>query len=134
MEETDEYRDLIERAFQVPGFVELWPYIQSKYQEMGFKDHLTDREMIQEYKYISEQYRKFIFKRQDAIMAIADNPELVMDLVSDQISKLTESPTERKQLVYSAIRDEWLVSLYQISAIETMARNEKKEMEDVDVI
>ena len=104
-------RDSISRLFELPTVLNMWPTIQKTYTMLGFKDVLTDEKMISEYKYIVEQFRKYVSSHEKQILK-CENLEAMLIAVEKMIKNAPEVDLDRKVLVYYQIRDSWLWNLY----------------------
>lgn len=104
-------RDSISRLFELPTVLNMWPTIQKTYTMLGFKDVLTDEKMISEYKYIVEQFRKYVSSHEKQILK-CENIEAMSMAVEKMIKNAPEVDLDRKVLVYYQIRDSWLWNLY----------------------
>lgn len=104
-------RDSISRLFELPTVLNMWPTIQKTYTMLGFKDVLTDEKMISEYKYIVEQFRKYVSSHEKQILK-CENIEAMLIAVEKMIKNAPEVDLDRKVLVYYQIRDSWLWNLY----------------------
>lgn len=104
-------RDSISRLFELPTVLNMWPTIQKTYTILGFKDVLTDEKMISEYKYIVEQFRKYVSSHEKQILK-CENIEAMLIAVEKMIKNAPEVDLDRKVLVYYQIRDSWLWNLY----------------------
>ena len=104
-------RDSISRLFELPTVLNMWPTIQKTYTMLGFKDVLTDEKMISEYKYIVEQFRKYVSSHEKHILK-CENIEAMLIAVEKMIKNAPEVDLDRKVLVYYQIRDSWLWNLY----------------------
>ena len=128
-------RDSIAKMFELPTFLNIWPTIQKTYDMMGFKDTLTDEKMISEYKYVVEQFRKYVSSHEKQILK-CESIESMLAIVEKMIKSAPEVDLDRKVLVYYQIRDTWLWNLYTyIKRIElgestgslTYLRNDEEE-------
>ena len=104
-------QDSISRLFELPTVLNMWPTIQKTYTMLGFKDVLTDEKMISEYKYIVEQFRKYVSSHEKQILK-CENIEAMLIAVEKMIKNAPEVDLDRKVLVYYQIRDSWLWNLY----------------------
>lgn len=106
-----ELDEIVQDEFVIPTFVDFWPTINNTYKSMDFKDNIDDNTRIQEYKYVYEQYLKYIFKNQDVILNREKNYKKML-LEAEELRKRTsDSATERKKLVYQYLRNLWLDNL-----------------------
>jgi len=119
----------IESMFLMPTLYKMWPDIQTRYMQMGFKDNLSDSEMIAEYTYILEQYRKYISSHQKEILSNRDDLEKMLEVVEVLIEKAPEKDMERKILVYNTLRDDWLIDLYNVIVMGIADREEDEDAE-----
>lgn len=121
-----ELDELIQNEFVIPTFVDFWYNIDSKYQAMNFKDSLSDKERINEYKYVYEQYLKYIFKNQDTILNGEKNYKRMLREAEELRKRTSDSATERKKLVYQSLRNEWLDNLiYYLKDINNVVNQHK---------
>lgn len=128
-------RDNIAKMFELPTFLNIWPTIQKTYNMLGFKDDISDERMISEYKYIVEQFRKYVSSHEKQVLK-CENIEAMLTVVEKMIKSAPEVDLDRKVLVYYQIRDTWLWNLYTyIKRIElgestgtlTYLRNDEEE-------
>ena len=115
----------LEPLFNMPSFYNMFTILNSKYNnEFQFNDKISDSERISEYTWITQQYRKYISRQRDVILA-HDKLEDMLVEIEDMVSKASEYGTNRKEIVYNTLRDEFLVSIYHI--IELYVTNEDSE-------
>lgn len=93
--------------FQARDFETMWYAIMAEYKELGFTDDIPDHEMIEEYTWITQQLRKYMFSKQDEILG-CDSLEDMVAMVDSLIGKAGEYGDERKKVVYNFMRDHWL--------------------------
>lgn len=96
--------------FRAKDFEGMWFTLKSMYSDLGFTDDITDQQRIDEYKWIVQQLRKYMFSKQDEILACDNLTEMVAK-VDDLIGKADEYGDERKKVVYNFLRDHWLYEL-----------------------
>ena len=120
----------IEDHFDVRDFVGMWPAISAKYEFMKFSDPLTDVQRIEEFSYIHEQLCKFISKKKTTFLKYADDPKKMQELVQQTLGSAKEKSLVRKELVYIALRDEWLVSLYTLLDMIIMEKAVEDDLEE----
>ena len=102
-----EYRESIELLFRAADFESMWNALNNMYQYLGFTDKISDQQRIDEYKWIVQQLRKYMFTKQDSVMS-KDTVEEMIDVVVGLIGKADEYGRERKDVVYNFMRDHWL--------------------------
>lgn len=95
--------------FRARDFESMWFICKATYENLGFKD-ATDQQKIDEYKWIVQQLRKYMFSKQEPIMSCKDL-EAMINEVDVLISKASEYGDERKVIVYNFMRDHWLFEL-----------------------
>ena len=105
-----ELKNNLEAAFVPRDFQSMWFALNAKYDALAFKDEITDSTRIQEYKYIVQQFRKFISGQHDAIMECGSAEEMLA-LLDAMLAQATEYGKERKEIVYNFVRDDWLYEL-----------------------
>ena len=121
---------LIQAFFQDNDFEQTWMDIKQEYEVLGFHDDIDDKTMIDEFKYIAQQLRKYKFSKQDQILK-HDSYEDMVNEVGNLIGKASEYESERKQLVYGFLRDHWLVNMYN-TLIRIVAMENSSDEEDND--
>ena len=95
--------------FRARDFESMWFICKATYENLGFKD-ATDQQKIDEYKWIVQQLRKYMFSKQEQIIG-CETIEAMLEQVDDLISKASEYGDERKVIVYNFMRDHWLFEL-----------------------
>jgi hypothetical protein len=103
---------IIEEMFEPPSFIAYWHEIKSVYESMGFSDDLSDSQRIEEYSYIAEQVNKFVSSKKTQVLRHGDNLDRIEAEVEAIAAKLTDKASTRKQLVYIALRDSWVIQLH----------------------
>lgn len=107
----DKTRDLLaEGLFRSPDFENVWMECKNMYETLGFRDNISDEEMIAEYKYIAQQLRKYIFTKQGEILRHSMYDEMLQE-VDNLIGKAPEYEVTRAGIVYNFIRDHWLYDI-----------------------
>lgn len=119
---------MLESAMMVPTFTALWPQIHEFYTSMGFQDPMTDSQRIEEYKYISDQLGKFVGLHFDEFLSYESDLKKLAEVIEDQMSRGTVTPSDRKKIVYCVMRDEWLHQLWQLVLV--MAQEQPDEEEE----
>ena len=115
--------------FSAPDFEGMWMECRAMYENLGFRDNITDAEMILEFKYISQQLRKYIFSKQDEILS-KDSYQDMLEVVEGLIGRAKEYGDSRREIVYNFMRDHWLLSLHNI--LSMLMSNEEKEEADYE--
>ena len=105
-----ELKQSLEAAFTPRDFQSMWFALNAKYEALSFQDNISDAERIQEYKYIVQQYRKFISGQHDAFMACISAEDMLM-LIDSLLANAAEYGKERKEIAYNFMRDDWLYEL-----------------------
>lgn len=99
--------------FRARDFQAMWYNLSNWYKNLGFTDELTDAQRIEEYKWIVQQLRKYMFSKQDDIMS-CDSVDEMLEKVQALISKASEYGDDRKTVVYNFMRDQWLLELHSV--------------------
>lgn len=116
-----ELDELIREPFNVPDLAQLWSEIHRYYIDMGFREPLTDmdtgavltdNQMIEEYQWIYGQYSKFIGTKREPWLSMSDDLEALLENVKDAIERSSKTPSNRKELVYQTIRNQWLTNTW----------------------
>lgn len=124
---TDEQRETIESMFALRDFRSMYEIIHNTYKSLELGLELFDDERIAEYSYITQQLRKFISAHYDPIMKCGSNLDAMKATVQTWLDNSTEYGSERKQLVYNFLRDQWITEVY--TAIDYLM-DEHSEGED----
>ena len=109
---SENERVVIDSLFETQSFGNMYDVIHSIYKQKELGLDLTDEDRIAEYKYITEQLRKFISTKQDTILSANGDLELMISFVKSLAESGDEYMTERKKFVYSILRDNWIIELY----------------------
>ena len=105
-----ELKNNLEVAFTPRDFQFMWFTLNAKYEALAFKDDISDSIRIQEYKYIVQQFRKFISSQHDAFMECVSADEM-LQLIDSILVNAAEYGKERKEIAYNFVRDDWLYEL-----------------------
>lgn len=110
----------------------MWFICKATYENLGFTD-ATDQQKIDEYKWIVQQLRKYMFSKQDPIIGCKDLDTMI-NAVDGLIADAAEYGDERKVIVYNFMRDHWLyelrnhlVQLWQESMMPNLAEEDEEE-------
>lgn len=120
-------KQIIEQAFfQDEAFEQTWIEMKQEYETLGFRDKLTDEELIAEFKYIAQQLRKYKFSKQDQILNHDSVEEMVAE-IGELIGRAPEYGNSRKEIVYNFMRDHWLVNMHNTLYRAAMMNDEEDE-------
>lgn len=120
-------KQIIEQAFfQDEAFEQTWIEMKQEYETLGFRDKLTDEELIAEFKYIAQQLRKYKFSKQDQILNHDTVEEMVAE-IGELIGRAPEYGNSRKEIVYNFMRDHWLVNMHNTLYRAAMMNDEEDE-------
>jgi hypothetical protein len=125
---TDEERQYVEGSFALTDFRSMFDIINNVYESLKFRDNITDSERISEYKYITQQLRKYISGRYDTIAACGSDLNMMLSTVERWLSDAPEYGDDRKNLVYNFLRDQWLIETY--NNIKWLMDKRAEESED----
>lgn len=114
--------------FQARDFETMWYAIKDEYTDLGFTDVIPDQERVNEYKWITQQLRKYMFTKQDRILECDSVVDMVA-MVDQLIGNADEYGDERKKVVYNFMRDHWLYELrnHLVDLVEELNRQEEDE-------
>lgn len=129
---VDEFtRSQVLLLFQAKDFESMWHVCKAWYESLGFTD-ATDQQKVDEYKWIVQQLRKYMFSKQDEIAGLNAIEDMVAK-VEELIGKAPEYGEDRKKIVYNFIRDHWLYevrdSLFEMIQM-TMPEDDEEEYEE----
>lgn len=94
--------------FRARDFESMWFVCKATYENLGFD--AGDREKVDEYKWIVQQLRKYMFSKQNQIIECGNLDDMIA-IVDDLIGKADEYGDDRKHIAYNFIRDHWLFEL-----------------------
>lgn len=117
------WRDVLDMAFNVPSFPDMYQTLSSMYQRLAFTDPLTDAQKFDEFSKITQQFKKFVGTSQRITQSMAEDPEAVAEYWKEHAPRTYEYPKTRADMVYSMLRDEWLSNL--IAMAEQYAEEER---------
>jgi hypothetical protein len=95
--------------FRARDFESMWFICKTTYENLGFED-ASDQQKIDEFKWIVQQLRKYMFSKQDAIIGCKDIDTMI-SAVDGLIADAAEYGDERKVIAYNFMRDHWLFEL-----------------------
>lgn len=105
-------RDEIEVAlFRMKDFEGMWLELKNMYEYLGFTDELTDEQRISEFKWITQQLRKYISTKQDKVLSCETIEDMVA-VVENYIANAEEYGSTRPMVVYNFMRDHWLYEVH----------------------
>lgn len=110
--EAEELVESFNLLFEPEDLVGMWPAIKSAYETFGFTDKISDRDKIDEYKYINTQLRKYIGSNEAKLKKNVGNWIAVSKDVQDIVAKIEDKNDDRKSIVYSYLRNSWLTQVY----------------------
>ena len=124
--------EVLERAFFMPNLIGYWPDIQQRYKMMGFTDQLTDKEKIEEYDYITKQLNKYLSAHHDEVLSKCDSDlSMMLGVIKNLLDKAPTVTKDRKSLVYMAMRDDWLIGMYNLLEGMISQVDKRKTSEEV---
>lgn len=100
----------VELMFQARDFESMWFAITDEYRDLGFTDSIADQDRIDEYTWITQQLRKYMFSKQDEILGCESLGDMIA-LIDVYIGKAGEYGEDRKKVVYNFMRDHWLYEI-----------------------
>ena len=108
---SDGERSTLNLLFQMADFRSMFDIIRNEYDRYELGSGLDDDTKIQEFKYITQQLRKYMASKQDLILNHGGDLEGMRDEIDNLINKAPEYGDERKELIYNFMRDQWLLEL-----------------------
>lgn len=103
-------RNSVLLMFRANDFEAMWYVLKDQYDNLGFSDQMSDQQRVDEYKWIVQQLRKYMFSKQDDILG-CDSVDEMVARVDDLIGRAEEYGDDRKHVVYNFVRDHWLYEL-----------------------
>lgn len=135
----EEFNELIEEPFKVPDLAMVWPSILEIHKDMGFSIPLTDpdkgtsmsdNEMISEFQWIYGQYKKYIGTRKNMLLPMKGDLDKMLMNIQDMIEKDSETPLDRRTIVYQTLRNKWLLDTW--NHVAWVVEQQKEEEEDAE--
>ena len=126
---TDYQREVLESLFVTRDLRSMWDVIYNEYESKHLGECIGDDEMIAEYTYITQQLRKYVSSHQDQIMDHGADFDAMLAEVENLLNTAGEYAKERKELVYSFLRDQWLIEIYNgiVWLMENSGEDEEEE-------
>jgi len=106
-----ELEEEITNHFILLNFEDFWHDIDTWYKNYGFTDELRDSDKIAEYKWINDQFTKYVFKHQDQLLSSSRNYKAMLDKALEQRAAKGKAIKERKDIVYYKLKNIWLEDL-----------------------
>ena len=124
-------RNSIEAMFYTPNYCDLYMHINQVREMMGLDKVLLDT-VVEENKWVVEQFRKYIGSHRVVVMRQSDYQKM-LGTVENMIKKAEEQNTAPRELLYMYLRDEWLSQIHTVilNAIEAVSHISEDE-EDYD--
>lgn len=106
--------------FTLPSYYDIWPTINATREAFGFNDPLSDSQLIEENRWVVQQYRKFVFTLEEEVMKAyrSGGYEEVSEYLINKAEKLDDDFKDRKSAMYQALRNSWLTGAIQIVSLE----------------
>ena len=95
--------------FKTTTFNELYLWVRAKRQEFGMS--IDDDISFDESKDVITRFRKVVGTMSNAADECRDWDELLA-MIQDRMEKMEDVPNNRNEMVFFAMRNEWVVSLY----------------------
>ena len=109
---TDYQRDVLNSFFMMKDFRSMWDIIYNEYETKHLGKDIDDEEKILEFQYINQQLRKYMSSHQDQIMDHGADFEAMLKEIDELLGTASEYADTRRELVYSFLRDQWLIELH----------------------
>lgn len=123
----EETRKQVESLFHMASFQDMYAAIHRVYSDLDLGEGLADEERIREYKYVTEQFRKYLASHQDQVLAHGSDFDGMLQEMRRLMAQASEYRTTRKELVYAFLRDKWIAEA--TNAIAWIAEEWTKEVQ-----
>lgn len=110
-----DFSDWMEQCYDKPSYQDMWSIILAYYSDLGFTDVISDKDRIEEFSYITQQYRKFVSVNADKLRKCGNDKDAYIATLEDILNKLDEFSDTRKGIVYNFLRNAWIVSTYNVA-------------------
>lgn len=88
-----------------------WETLVSMYEQLRFLDELTDRDRMEEFKWIVKEMNKFLTRARNSLGSCVkrrDSDGAMSWLIDQYSTKDATNVTDRKSLVYAKLKQQWL--------------------------
>lgn len=102
----------IEAMFFTPNYCDLYMHVNQVRELLGFDKTLIDI-VVEENKWVIEQFRKYVGSHQVPVMKHQELP-IMLEEVDSMIAKADETNKAPRELLYMYLRDEWLSQLHAV--------------------
>lgn len=102
----------IEAMFFTPNYCDLYMHVNQVRELLGFDKTLIDI-VVEENKWVIEQFRKYVGSHQVPVMKHQELP-IMLEEVDNMIAKADETNKAPRELLYMYLRDEWLSQLHAV--------------------
>ena len=127
----DQIKEMLANTlFKSPDFETVWTECKMLYENLGFRNY-NDEDMIEEFTYVAQQLRKYVFTKQSDILS-HDTYEDMLAEVDNLIGKATEYGSNRQNVAYNFLRDHWLYTIRNMFMNIVDANDEVPYKEDYD--
>ena len=124
-------RSSIEAMFYTPNYCDLYMHVNQIREMLGLDKVLLDM-VIEENKWVIEQFRKYVGSHQITVLKQPDYQSM-LETIESMVSKAEETNTSPRELLYMYLRDEWLSQTHLVltNAIDALNSIDQDE-EDYD--
>ena len=124
-----QFKQQLELAFHPRDFQAMWFVLNNKYSALEFTDTITDEQRIAEYKWIVQQFRKYLSSKKEVILHDCQTADEMLVLTDNWLNVANEYGNDRKTIVYNFVRDDWILELqgYIYSFLYEMNTEEEDE-------
>lgn len=98
----------LKTMFKTPPYFDYWQSISQWYKTFEFSDPIDDATRLEEYAAIYQQFRKYIGSRMATVMGMQEHLDSLVVWIDDQLSKSDVYPKNRVDMVYNAMKVDWL--------------------------
>lgn len=99
--------------FAVDDFEQVWYEVDQLHDALKLREYGDDAEKIAEYKYVTQQLRKYMASKKETVLG-CDSLEDMVSAVEMLIMKQREYGDTRQDLLYNFMRDHWLMRVHNI--------------------
>lgn len=122
----------------MPDLTQLWQSILETYRNFGFEipltdekgSRMTDNQMVSEFQWIYGQYRKFIGKKKIPWLSLANDLSSLLTEIKEDLKKDSKTPANRAEVIYQAMRNQWLQDTWNHVAWIFENKQEEERMND----
>ena len=126
--DIDELKAWLVEETKPMDFTASWPQLLELRKMLGFTDQLSDKEQIEEGRWVIHQFNKLLKRVRTKVLSANTTDGAVLALEECYTANESTSSTQRQQLMYATLRQQWVTA--HIRAVIERYGEPEKEIED----